>query len=130
MQRCYFPAHISYRYYGARGIGVCGRWMEYKNFIADMGEAPAKLTLDRKDREQGYSPDNCRWATVTQQNNNKGDTRFLTFEGRTQTMTAWAKERGMSAQALFYRIVKAKVPVAVALTAPINHGQELKEIKT
>jgi hypothetical protein len=69
--RCFNPRLPVYRYYGARGITVCKRWVKFENFLKDMGEVPHGLTLDRKDNDGNYTPDNCRWATCTQQQNNR-----------------------------------------------------------
>ena len=63
LSRCYNPKAHSYRWYGGKGIRVCDRWRDFGNFIADMGEKPQGLTLDRIDSAKDYSPDNCRWTT-------------------------------------------------------------------
>lgn len=70
-QRCNDLKHKSYSRYGGRGIKVCERWDDFTNFLADMGERPYNKTLDRIDSSQGYSPENCRWATIDQQNVNR-----------------------------------------------------------
>jgi hypothetical protein len=67
LARCRTPSSTSYGTHGARGIEVCGRWLRFENFLADMGEAPVGLTLDRIDNDGNYEPGNCRWATWKQQ---------------------------------------------------------------
>lgn len=78
--RCYNPKDISYHNYGGRGITVCKRWLDIKNFIFDMGERPEGLTLERINNDKGYCKENCKWATYTEQSRNKrtkGDSRCL-----------------------------------------------------
>ena len=70
--RCYNPNFKQYKDYGGRGIKMCDRWKKsYREFEKDMGERPEGMTLDRIDVNGDYTPDNCRWATWVQQNNNK-----------------------------------------------------------
>lgn len=71
LQRCTNENNHHYAYYGARGITVCERWKDFTNFLVDMGEAPEGLTLDRKDNDGNYTPENCRWATPLEQAQNK-----------------------------------------------------------
>ena len=70
--RCNRPTHHAYARYGGRGISVCQRWLDdFWNFVADMGDRPAAMSLDRVDNNGPYEPSNCRWATASQQVSNR-----------------------------------------------------------
>ncbi len=70
--RCYGENCADFPYYGGRGIAVCKRWREsFEAFVTDMGERPEGHTLDRKDNDGHYEPDNCRWSTALEQTHNR-----------------------------------------------------------
>jgi hypothetical protein len=70
IRRCTVPTDKDYPRYGGRGVSVCPEWLQYENFVADMGEPAGDETLDRKDVYGNYTPENCRWAGVKTQNRN------------------------------------------------------------
>ena len=125
-QRCLNPNHSSYSDYGGRGIKVCDRWLEsFENFLADMGEKPVGMSIERNDVDGNYEPTNCRWATSKEQGNNKRSNRFVSHEGRTQTVAQWAAEIGISRQALRHRL-DSGWSEKEALTMGLNHGNGWK----
>lgn len=84
IQRCNNTANKDYKYYGGRGISVCKEWLSFERFLADMGECPDNLTIDRFPNNDGnYEPSNCRWATMAQQNLNKRTSRFSPCTAKT-----------------------------------------------
>lgn len=70
-ERVLNPHQDGYELYGGRGIRICRRWSSFKAFLTDMGERPAGKTLDRINPEGNYEPGNCRWATLSEQNQNR-----------------------------------------------------------
>lgn len=93
--RCTNHKAANFASYGGRGISVCKRWLDFKNFMVDMGERPEGMSLDRIDNDADYSPKNCRWATPKQQANNRRVTIRLTRGGVSKTIGEWAQELGI-----------------------------------
>lgn len=103
--RCYNPNNKKYPIYGGRGIKVCAKWLNsFEAFFEDMGEPPEDLTLDRIDVNGDYSPENCRWATLVEQANNRRDNVCYTYQGRTLTVAEWAREVGKAGSTIHSRL--------------------------
>jgi hypothetical protein len=104
--RCENPKSIEYEVYGGRGITVCDRWrISFENFLADMGDRPTpKHTIDRIDNAIGYCPENCRWATMKEQQRNRRNNRLISFDGKTATLAEWAEISGNSSDIISWRI--------------------------
>ncbi len=121
--RCNNPNDSSYARYGGRGITICKEWNSFANFYADMGDRPSlQHTLDRFPNNDGnYEPSNCRWGTGEQQGNNKRTTKWLTFNGKTQSLTMWARELHIKTVTLQTRIDRLQWSVEKALMTPVSH---------
>jgi hypothetical protein len=104
--------------YGGRGIKVCNRWADsFEAFYADMGEPPSRdHSIDRIDNDGNYEPSNCRWATRTEQSRNTHTNTILSFDGRYQTIAAWAEETGIKPPTICVRIYVLGWPIERALT--------------
>ena len=107
IQRCLNPAHDQYHNYGGRGITVSQEWRSFENFYRDMGHPPSDdHSLERRNGEIGYQADNCVWATCLEQQNNRRNNVLLTFNGKTQTISQWARELGLSKNTIQTRVAK------------------------
>lgn len=96
--RCYTKSDHRYKNYGAIGITVCERWKNsYENFLSDMGRAPSKdHSIDRIEVTGSYEKTNCRWATDSEQANNKTTTFWVEYDGRRMSLANWAREKGVN----------------------------------
>lgn len=81
-KRCNNENCADYKYYGGRGITVCPEWDSFENFLRDMGTKPSGMSIDRIDNDKGYSPENCRWATTTEQNRNSRKAKLTLWQAR------------------------------------------------
>lgn len=121
-QRCYNPRDKHYRWYGDKGIRVCPLWRD--NPLAFYQWAIANgyrkgLTLDRIDGNRDYSPDNCRFISMGDQQRNKSSNHFITYNGKTLTVQEWAERLNITPSTIRSRVNKGW-PIARALTEPIR----------
>jgi hypothetical protein len=129
-ERCSNPNHASWKNYGGRGIHVCDEWAEsFEQFMADMGVRPEGYQIERIDNNKGYSKENCRWATATEQRNNQRNNVVLTVNGVSKTMTQWARDNGLSRSTVRSRVERYGWDVKSAVTLPIQQGRALSRDK-
>lgn len=96
IQRCENKKAVNYDRYGGIGVSVCDEWHIFVNF-RDWALASGysdSLTLDRKKSDGGYCPENCRWATMKTQQNNRRNNHLVTYNGETHTLSEWAEKLG------------------------------------
>jgi len=95
--RCTNSNHPFFYAYGEMGVTVCEEWKEFSTFLNDVGKCPSPShSIDRIDPNGNYTKTNCRWATVSQQANNKRNTRRITINGTTKSASEWSRELGIS----------------------------------
>ncbi len=75
-RRCTNPNDNRFKTHGARGVTVCARWQSFSNFLADMGERPDGLSIERINVNGNYEPSNCKWATPTEQARNRTNNKL------------------------------------------------------
>ena len=110
-ERCSNPRNKSYKNYGGRGIKVCEDWKNnYLSFYKWAVENGYELglTIDRKNNNGCYCPDNCRWVTSAQQNRNYSRNHFITYNGETKCIADWAKHFGINEATVLFRIKQGK----------------------
>lgn len=122
IQRCYMTNCKQFPRYGLRGIKVCKEWLTDKtSFYKWALENGYKegLTLDRIDNDGNYEPSNCAWVSNKENTNHNSRTHFLTYMGKTQSMSKWAEESGINYSTLRNRINRSKMPVEKALRSEL-----------
>ncbi len=105
-QRCFNPKDAAYPDYGGRGITVCDSWRNsFEAFYADMGARPdPDMSIDRRDVNGHYSPENCRWATQEEQCNNRRNNHLIEHDGQRKTLTQWARAAGLHPNTIRLRL--------------------------
>ncbi len=119
-QRCLLPTNKQYAEYGGRGITVCDKWKTFEGFYEDMGDPPfEKASIDREDNNQGYSKDNCKWATRNEQNNNKRNCVRYNYKGQNLTLKEVAELVGIKEKTLSNRLYKYGMAIEDAADTPV-----------
>ncbi len=124
ISRCHNSNHIQFANYGGRGIVVCDRWRSsYESFLSDMGRRPDRFhTLDRIDNDGVYRPQNCRWTTWQQQNNNqrkRREWRMVTINGETKPLAEWLRQYGVTRSAYDRRRTRGAI-IEESITRPLQ----------
>lgn len=106
-QRCYNKNNKAYKNYGGRGIKVCDEWKNDNNKFVEwaLNSGYKKgLWIDRINNNGNYEPDNCRWITPKEQQNNKRTNHFLTYDGITHTIKEWSEIKNINYATLMRRV--------------------------
>lgn len=129
-QRCSNPRAANYGLYGGRGVTVCNRWVgSYDNFVADMGQPPRGMTLERKDNEKGYYPDNCVWASAEVQCNNKRNNVKLTYRGETLSVAQWTRKLGFARVDIIHHRISAGYTIDKILEVAVKaHTRRVRKL--
>lgn len=119
--RCYNPKHKQYRNYGGRGIRICEEWHGDEGFVSFLNWSLSNgyqdnLEIDRINNSREYCPDNCRWITHKQQQNNRSNNRYITYNGETKTLSEWCEQYGLRFPILKHRIDVLQLPFEVAVS--------------
>lgn len=119
--RCTEPTHPAYPSYGARGITICDRWLNSpQNFIEDMGTKPSKKhEIDRIDNDKGYSKENCRWATRSENDRNRRSTRWVEYRGERRKLVELREEAGLTESQVYNRL-RMGWPIEKVLETPVR----------
>lgn len=121
LRRCRRPSCREFSRYGGRGITVCSRWIGpggFDAFLSDMGHRPSPThSLDRKNNDGNYEPGNCRWATRSEQANNRSTTKTVVFDGETMTIQELANRTGLRRQLIYSRLRNGRT-VQEAISMP------------
>lgn len=120
--RCLNPKSQDYGTYGAVGITVCEKWLTFEGFLEDMGERPPGCSIDRIDGTRGYSKENCRWATPTEQANNKRTNKHVEYGGVRFTKAQLARHLGIS-----YSALDSRLALGQPIDAPVRYSKEWHE---
>jgi len=119
--RCFRKSDKAFGRYGALGITVCDEWLNsFETFFSDLGKCPENHSLDRIDPTGNYRVDNCRWANVEVQSNNKRRVKSATINGETKSIACWCRELNLNHRTIRARIYERGWSPEKAILTPIN----------
>lgn len=129
LARCHDPTNPSYELYGARGISVCEEWFSFDAFLQFWQFPPFEgAQLGRIDNDGDYEPSNCEWQDQADQNRNKRNTRFLTYNGETKPLWQWAMQYNIGSRRLSERLRRGwDAKRALETPCPKGFDKERKE---
>jgi hypothetical protein len=120
IKRCNDPNDKNYSHYGGRGITVSNEWMDFLTFLSDMGHQPNNLFIERIDNNKGYCKENCKWATMTEQANNRRGNRIISNAGLSMTLAMWSRHLNIRPDTLYRRL--KRMPKERALVTCLRHN--------
>ena len=127
-QRCFNQNSKPFKNYGGRGITICDEWKNnfqaFYNWSVTHGYAD-DLTIDRKDNDGDYCPENCRWITFVEQQNNRSNNTYLTWNNETNTISDWSRILDIPCYVISSRLHKLKWSVEKTLSTPIKKRKEV-----
>ncbi len=116
--RCYRSCSPRYVDYGGRGIKMSERWLDFDNFLVDMGSSYYKgASIERIDNNGDYELDNCKWIDKFEQGSNKRNNRIIEFSGKSLTLSQWARDLGIRKNTLRERLDRYGWSIERALTS-------------
>lgn len=129
-ERCNNPNFVHFDNYGGRGICVCKEWAEnygaFREWALDNGYKD-DLTLERKDNDGDYCPDNCKWATPKEQANNRHSNHLLTLKGITHNIEEWSKITGLPRHVIDGRLRRGWDTEKTLSTPVLTKGGKVRE---
>lgn len=130
-QRCKYPKHTEFSNYGGKGVSVCDEWQDFQTFQewAMTNGYSDGLTIDRIDNGKGYAPDNCRWATMKEQQNNRSNNFRISIGGEEKTLSEWSETTGIPRATLGWRIKNHWAENELFMPVSFNNSRIRKEEK-
>ena len=127
-QRCLNTKQSNHHRYGGRGITICPEWTSFEQFYKDMGPRPPGTSLNRKDNDGDYTPENCEWADRVTQNNNSRGNVFISFNGESLSINDWSHRTGLSQSVISERRRRGWPPHLILLQEDTRtvSGKEMK----